>query len=104
MTMPKRGTRKLVVDGREFAWHLSPGDADELGTAPATVAAAEGSGVLHYWPAEGFPSPREAAEVVRFALTAGWEPLPHAPTIWVGKTDGEYFLSPERLSAPRWGG
>jgi hypothetical protein len=69
MTFPTRGTRKLVVDGRRFLWHLSTMDAD-YGTVMATIAAADGSGVLHYWSESGFPSPREAAAIVRFALSA----------------------------------
>lgn len=103
MTFPARGTRKLTVDGRVFLFHIAPRDA-EKGLRPATIAAQEGSGVLHYWPAEVTPLPREAAEVIRFALANGWEPRPHGPTVWVGRKDGRLFLSSERLRPPWDGG
>jgi hypothetical protein len=98
MTFPSRGTRKLVVDGRVWLWHIAPTDA-ESGYGPATIAAAEGSGVLHYWVEQGFPSPREAATIIRFALSAGWDPRLHGQTMWVGKTEqGALFLSLDRTS------
>lgn len=93
MTFPRRGTRVLVVEGRRFLWHMSPKDIDY--GALATIGVENGRGILHYWPADDFPSPREAAEIVRFALSHGWSPDDPGPPLWLDR-DGETWSLSER--------
>ena len=98
MAFPKRGTRKLTVEGRSFLWHISPKDVEYGGVA--TIRAEEGSAVLHYWQADGFPSPAEAARVIEFALEHGWAERRSGPNCWVGRNHDGYYLSHERVPAP----
>lgn len=83
MTFPKRGTRKLSVAGRDFNWQISPKRLD-YGQSLATVQSGGGSGrILHYWLREGFPNPKEASEVIAFALANGWDPNGSGAPFWV---------------------
>ncbi len=98
MAFPKRGTRKLTVDGRVFLWHLRPRDLDY--GAVATVRAEDGGPLLHYWPADFYPSPSEAAHVIRAALVDGWDERGRHEICWVARSDDGLFVSDERPPPP----
>ena len=90
MAMPKKGARKINVDGTQYLWKVRrrPTYAQGLGKAPLTVAVecAESPGatlVLSFpfarpdsWvaPRVGVATPENVACGIRQALQAGWTP------------------------------
>ena len=100
MSFPKRGTRRLVVEGLTYHWHMSPKDLE--GVPLATVRAVDGGPLLHYWPPYGVPSPAEAAAVIRFAVSAGWPSRKPGSAWWVGHEGEGYVLSDSRQPPLPW--
>lgn len=82
MAFPKKNTRNLIVDGREFHWHTETDSAVDHGAARATIRAVSGGPILHYCMLE-FPSAAEAAEMIRFAQEHGWEDRKPGSVLWV---------------------
>lgn len=100
MAFPKRGTRRLTVGGKVYQWHMSPKPKDyDYGVVKGTIRAEGGGPILQYWPAEGFPSPSEAASIIEFAVSRGWGERP-GPNQWVGRNDDGFYLSDQRVPAP----
>lgn len=75
MAWPKRGTRKIVIDGEDFVWHYDaccPFCSDDVLTAGKQSSPY----VLFIDP---FPwgmeiRPRSVAEAIRWARSEGWTP------------------------------
>lgn len=88
MAFPKRGTRNLEVDGRSYLWHISPKYVD-FGSALATLRLRDGGPILHYH-LEWFPSGAEAAELIRWAISAGW--LERKSASYVARVRGAFEL------------
>ncbi len=73
MAWPKRGTRKIVVDGESFVWHYDgccPFCSDDVVTAGK-------EGAPHVLFVDPFPwefefRPRNVAVAIRWARAAGW--------------------------------
>ena len=91
MTWPSKDTRKIVVGGESFLWHVHEsrvGWAD----APITVGREGSKFVLHLdafsW--DGTPKPSIVAEAIRWALAKGWTPE-------TGPTRGVARLEPGRF-------
>lgn len=70
MAWPKRGTRRIVVDGEAFAWHSGTIDCGDV------VFTAGKPGVPYVlfidplpWPA---PPPAHVAAAIRYARAQGW--------------------------------
>ncbi|MCA9663019.1 MAG: hypothetical protein KC486_32085, partial [Myxococcales bacterium] len=113
MSIPKRGSRTLVVDDVRYRWRLRgrPTAAQRSGDTPliVAIAAAEGDGPAlvvrqlvhpaaarvrnHYTRAV---TPAEVAGYVRQGLAAGWRPLEPGPQF-----DLEPLLIPVSPRAPR---
>ncbi|MDC0675339.1 hypothetical protein [Nannocystis radixulma] len=90
MSVPKRGARRIVVDGEEYLWQLRrrPTPDQRSGRTPLLLAIAargvDGPAMLvrlhrpHPGNQVGLASaavtPREVAELVREGLRAGWQP------------------------------
>ncbi|MCY1010897.1 hypothetical protein OV079_36100 [Nannocystis pusilla] len=90
MSVPKRGARRIVVDGVEYSWRLRrrPTPDQRSGRTPLLLAVAargvDGPAMLvrlhrpHPGNEVGLASaavtPREVAELVREGLRAGWQP------------------------------
>jgi hypothetical protein len=75
MAWPKRGTRKIVVDGEDFFWHYDaccPWCSDDVFTAGKSGAPY----VLFIDPFPFAPAfelgPRAVAEAIRWARANGW--------------------------------
>jgi hypothetical protein len=98
MTFPRRGTRRFTVDGQYFNWHVSPKWVDAGGSI-CTVQARAGKGqILHFWPNDGFPSPREVREVILFALEHGWTPNGEGAPLWVDRGELGLHVAKEPLA------
>ena len=75
MTWPKRGTRKIVVDGKEYLWHYDaccPWCSDDVFTAG-------NSGKPFVLFIDSFPyaaeiRPRFIARSIKWAVSEGWSP------------------------------
>lgn len=73
MAWPKRGTRRIVVDGEEFVWHYDaccPWCSDDVFTAGK-------EGAPHVLFVDPFPwgfefRPRNVAAAIRWARASGW--------------------------------
>ncbi|PCC72498.1 hypothetical protein SAMN02745121_09074 [Nannocystis exedens] len=90
MSIPKRGARRIIVDGQEYGWQLRrrPTPDQRSGRTPLLLAVAardrDGPALLvrlhrpHPGNQVGLTSaavtPREVAELVREGLRAGWQP------------------------------
>lgn len=107
MTIPKRGSRQIVVDGIAFRWRVRarPTYAQANAWSPLTVAVeGEGTGVLvlvfdgarpDNWmhASASVATPSAIAAAVRGAVAAGWERDGNGPT---------YFeISTGRLASDR---
>jgi hypothetical protein len=82
MTMPKKGTHQIVVDGTAYRWRIGKREQDG-GLAMGdriVVQAADGKGsILTYnlpWDFCDEPAltPRHVAEFIQNALSVGWKP------------------------------
>lgn len=107
MSVPKRGARRIVVDGVEYSWRLRrrPTPDQRSGRTPLLLAVAargvDGPAMLvrlhrpHPGNEVGLASaavtPREVAELVREGLRAGWQPA----------RPGAQFLLAPRAGAAR---
>jgi len=70
---PKRGTRKIVVDGEDFVWHY---DAHCMACSDDVFTAGK-PGAPYVLFLDPFPwgfefRPRNVAEAIRWARAAGW--------------------------------
>ncbi|MEZ4384806.1 MAG: hypothetical protein R3A79_25980 [Nannocystaceae bacterium] len=90
MTLPKRGSRVVEVDGRAFRWMIRarPGEAAAAGEAVMTVAvelaeAPRGTLVVDCgitrpdnarWPHQTAVTPKVVRAAITRALGQGWEP------------------------------
>jgi hypothetical protein len=103
MTFPRKGTRRLVVAGIQFFWHMSPKYVDSGGSA-CVVQAANGRGrLLCFWPVanDGFPSPKETCDLIAFALDGGWDPTEEGkPPLWVARTTRGLHLQDTAVLPP----
>lgn len=73
MAWPKKGTRKLVIDGTTWLWRHRPYD-QSTGLAPATIGRAECCYYLYLDASSRYfeNTPRHAAMAIRWALENGW--------------------------------
>ncbi|NBD12508.1 hypothetical protein [Corallococcus silvisoli] len=122
MSLPRKGSRRIEVDGAEYLWHIRkhPTDAQAACATPmhlAVQARVEGPrrvlvvelGVSRpdndgMDPHQTGISPSMVREIIRWARTAGWEPLgagpPFALTYPVVKDTIGLVLSRLRNAAP----
>lgn len=87
MAWPKKGTRKLVVDGEDFLWHYS-GHCPLCSDDVFTVGKPGAPHVLYIDP---FPwnfeiRPRSIASAIRWAKNDGWS-AEQGPTRAMGMND-----------------
>lgn len=76
MAWPKKGTRKIVIDGDEFLWHYDaccPWCSDDVFTAGK-------SGYPYVLFIDPFPyaaeiGPGYVARAIKWAISKGWSPL-----------------------------
>ncbi len=91
MAWPKRGTRKIVVDGESFAWHYDaccPWCSDKVMTAGK-------EGERYFLHIDPYPhamemGPKPVAEAIRWAKAAGWT-AEGGPTRAVAMDEAEKF-------------
>lgn len=118
MSMPKKGSRRLVVEGAPFRWRVRarPTYSQGLGWSPLTVGVeAEPGGVVlvlvfgaarpDNWVGEpaSIATPAAVEDGIRRALDAGWIPdQPGAPTFFEMAT-GRLAASMPRPSARQGG-
>ncbi|MFY0533456.1 hypothetical protein [Nannocystis pusilla] len=105
MSVPKRGARRIVVDGESYVWQLRrrPTPDQRSGRTPLLLAVAAHGGdgpamiVRLHRPhpgnevglASAAVTPREVAELVREGIRAGWQPA----------RPGRQFILTSRLAA-----
>jgi len=92
MSFPRRHTRKIIVDGIVYHWHLNA-DFDSRFEAWIVIGQKGNAGQLilldPYHP--GFViGPRAVAEAIRFARAHGWQPAIPGKPIHLG-SDGTRF-------------
>ena len=99
MALPKKYSRKIVVGGTTYVWHLSQNSL-ELKEAPITIAQADAPRqFLHVDP---FPAllghceitPRTIRRVILWALKNGWRPTERRSPLRIGYRDGEFIVLP----------
>jgi len=75
MAWPKKGTRKLVVDGVSFRWHYAP-HCLLCGTDFITVGVESKGYYLYVDPYRwGFEfRPQDVTDAIRWAMSHGWSP------------------------------
>lgn len=73
MAWPKKGTRKIVVDGQDFLWHYS-GHCSLCSDSVITVGREDNRFFLFIdpYPHDFIVSPASIAESIRWALKEGW--------------------------------
>jgi hypothetical protein len=78
VTLPRKGSRRIVVDGTEYHWTVAPND--EPGVAIVVELASGAGRRLVSWVDHGvIVAPRLVFAAVRDALGAGWAPAARGP-------------------------
>ncbi|MCW3059940.1 MAG: hypothetical protein JWQ02_1761 [Capsulimonas sp.] len=96
MTLTKKGSRRIVVDGQEYRWRIPHQPTESQGcewgnmivaveqfTDPgATLIIDTGRLRLDSWispPSGNGVTPKEVAQAIRDAIAAGWKPTERGP-------------------------
>jgi hypothetical protein len=107
MTMPRKNRRNLIVDGVKYHW-IERGHGKEhwlnLGYSSGciTFQEAPGRGACLFLVFIEYPTRRDLAEVIRFALQHGWQPSQNKP-FYLGFSDAparERFVVRTKDSEP----
>ena len=99
MSLPKRYTRKIVIDGSNYLWHLSQNSLEFKDTHITIVHADAPNQLLHVDP---FPAllgsfeitPRSIRRMILWALKNGRQPTQKLPPLFVGYRDDEFCVLP----------
>jgi hypothetical protein len=73
MTIPRKGSRPIDIDGRMFRFMVKP-IREELSVTVQEAAEQPGRVLQFQWPEGHSVYPSDVAETVRDALKAGWDP------------------------------
>jgi hypothetical protein len=77
MTLARKGTRKIVVDGREYRWKLFP--LDEGLKVVVALANSASRPVATLVDHDTLVTPRVVAEMIRAHLSDGWAEIWDTP-------------------------
>lgn len=101
MTMPKKGTRKIVVDSEEYRWKLAFNHEESFEKhirAAIELADSQGSTLVVYliglnvnyvdYDRDDPITPKDIEDFIRKALAAGWQPREKGPTFYLGRPSG----------------
>lgn len=86
MGIAKKGTRRIVVDGENYRWVVSPDDEPGLGIV---IEKEDHQGQrLVAWVEHGtIISPGLVKRVILYALTLGWSPMERKSQMTIGLDD-----------------
>ena len=73
MTMPKKGTRRIVVDEIAYRWLVSPNDEPGLGIIVEREQSL-GQKMITWVEHENIISPDTVKKAILYALSKGWQP------------------------------
>lgn len=112
MAIPKKGSRKITVNGRQYAWKLNMDDPHEMRLIIALVSDSrkrlvclfsywrklpapirDEHGTTWYAQPAGVMTPRVVREVIEHAFTKGWDIDPKGGELFLGNLDDKIDLS-----------
>jgi hypothetical protein len=80
MTLPRKGTRKITVDGIEYRWLLSPNDSGlELAVECIEYPREKMGALIKYG---NIVSPGLVRKAILYALSTGWQPQTQSKRNW----------------------
>jgi hypothetical protein len=74
MTIPRKGSRTLDIDGRKFRFMVKPVRDEDLSVTVQEDVEQPGRVMQFHWPEGHSVYPSDVAETVRDALKNGWDP------------------------------
>ena len=102
MSFPKKYTRKIVVGGIRYLWHLSQNSLEGRDTHITIAQDTAPKQFLHVDPFaaifEGLEiRPRAIRRIILWALKNGWHPTRKGPPIFVGYRGDDFFVLPDGI-------
>ena len=102
MSFPKKYTRKIVVEGITYLWHMSQNSLEGRATHITIAQETAPNQFLHVDPFaavfEGVEiRPRTIRRIILWALKNGWQPTRKRPPIFVGYCSDGFFVLPDGI-------
>ena len=98
MTIPKRNSRKIIINNEVFRWYLKNNRLDDGWPHIAIQHSVISGQVILFDPFHhnlSGPSPRLIREVILFALEHGWTPTLNGAPIYIGYDGERLFTLPK---------